>query len=39
MKGEICLEIKINRKILIFTESMFFGLPMRQFVFLYWLSS
>ena len=30
---EICLEIKINREIRNYTESMFFGLSMRQFIF------
>ena len=33
MKGDIRLEIKINREIRNYTESMFFGLSMRQFIF------
>jgi len=32
-KGGIHLEVKINREIRNYTESMFFGLSMRQFVF------
>ena len=32
-QGGIILEVKINREIRNYTESMFFGLPMRQFVF------
>lgn len=31
------MEVKINREIRNYTESMFFGLSMRQFVFLCWL--
>ena len=31
--GGICLEVKINREIRDYTESMFFGLSMRQFFF------
>ena len=33
MKGEFSLEVKINREIRDYTESMFFGLSMRQFIF------
>lgn len=33
------MEVKINREIRNYTESMFFGLSLRQFVFLYWLSA
>ena len=32
-QGGIILEVKINREIRNYTESMFFGLSMRQFVF------
>ena len=32
------MEVKINREIRNYTESMFFGLTMRQFVFLCWQS-
>ena len=32
-QGGIILEVKINREILNYTESMFFGLSMRQFIF------
>ena len=32
MEG-LCLEVKINREIRNYTESMFFGLSMRQFIF------
>lgn len=31
------MEVKINREIRNYTESMFFGLSLRQFVFLCWL--
>lgn len=33
LRREIILEVKINREIRNYTESMFFGLSMRQFVF------
>ena len=33
LQGGIILEVKINREIRNYTESMFFGLSMRQFVF------
>lgn len=33
LRGGVCLEIKINREIRNYTESMFFGLSMRQFIF------
>lgn len=32
-QGDIILEVKINREIRNYTESMFFGLSMRQFIF------
>ena len=32
-RGVLSLEVKINREIRDYTESMFFGLPLRQFIF------